>query len=27
VRLGLPLDSLNILMPNLYPEAATAVDE
>ncbi len=27
VRLGLPLDALNILMPNLYPEAATALEE
>ena len=24
VRIGLPLDALNILFPNLYPEAATA---
>ncbi len=27
VRLGLPLDALNLLMPNLYPEAAVAVEE
>ena len=25
VRIGFPLDSLNILFPNLYPEAATAL--
>lgn len=23
VRIGLPLDALSILLPNLYPEAAT----
>lgn len=27
VRLALPLDALNILLPNLYPEAATAVED
>lgn len=25
VRIGFPIDSLNILLPNLYPEASTAV--
>ena len=27
VRIGFPLDSLHLLFPNLYPEAATAVQD